>query len=76
MRRQAEMLLRTNQADIPKDCQFLLEIEAALRSDTPMERISYWILVMNGALAEMKHKQQHKQQARRHGKTIRRPIGI
>jgi hypothetical protein len=55
VRRKAEMLLQTNQADIPKDCQFLLEIEATPRNNTPMETISYWILAMNGALAEMKH---------------------
>ena len=49
VRRQAEMLSQTNQADIPEDCQFHLEIEATPHSDTPMERISYWILAMNGA---------------------------
>jgi hypothetical protein len=73
VRRQAEMLLmRTNQADIPEDCQFLLEIEATPRKDTPMENISYWILAMNGALAEMKHERRREQQARRRGKPYKK----
>ena len=72
MRRKAEMLLRTNQVDIPKDCQFLLEIEATPRNDTPMEKISYWILAMNGALAEMKHERRREQQARRRGETYKK----
>ena len=73
MRRQAEMLLRTNLlADIPQDCQFLLEIEATPRKDTPMEMVSYWILAMNGALAEMKHERRREQQARRLGETYKK----
>ena len=72
VRRQAEMLLRTNQADITQDCQFLLEIEATLRRDTPMESISYWILAMNGALAAMKHERQREQQARRCGEPYKK----
>ena len=32
-----------------------------------MEKISYWILAMNGALAEMKHERRREQQARRRG---------
>ena len=73
VRRQAEMLLmRTNQADIPEDCHFLLEIEATPRTDTPMENISYWILAMNGALAEMEHERRREQQARRRGNTYKK----
>ena len=72
MRRKAEMLLRTNQEDIPEDCQFLLEIEATPRTDTPMEKISYWILAMNGALAEMKHERRREQLARRRGKPYKK----
>jgi DNA invertase Pin-like site-specific DNA recombinase len=68
VRRKAEMLLRTNQEDIPEDCQFLLEIEATPRTDTLTEKISYWVLAMKGALAEMKHERRREQQARRRGK--------
>jgi len=64
--------MRTNQADIPEDCHFLLEIEATPRTDTPMENISYWILAMNGALAEMEHERRREQQARRRGNTYKK----
>jgi hypothetical protein len=68
------MLLQTNLADIPQDCQFLLEIEATprRRKDILMEMVSYWILAMNGALAEMKHKRRREQQARRRGETYKK----
>jgi hypothetical protein len=67
------MLLQTNQTDIPKDCQFLLEIEATPRYDTtPMEKISYWILAMNGALAEMAHERRREQYERRRGRIYKK----